>query len=122
MRASDVLGRLGGEEFAAVLPGTVADATAAAERVRATFEAVGLTIADCELGATVSIGVASALPGVGIATLLDRADEALYRAKANGRNRVEAISDRPIVPGFKQADCEGAFDWHVVIEAPKAAA
>jgi diguanylate cyclase (GGDEF)-like protein len=89
LRASDVVARLGGEEFVAILPGSLADARAAAERVRATFQKVAGTVADCPLAATVSVGAASAAIGVDVAALLAAADKALYLAKENGRNRVE---------------------------------
>ncbi len=90
MRTSDIVGRFGGEEFVALLPGTVADAKIVAERVRNAFQAAGVTIAGCDLNATVSVGAASGQPGTDIVALLAAADAALYRAKANGRNRVEA--------------------------------
>ncbi len=90
MRTSDIVGRFGGEEFVALLPGTLADAKIVAERVRKAFEAAGVTVAGCDLHATVSIGAASGQPGTDIVALLAAADAALYRAKANGRNRVEA--------------------------------
>jgi diguanylate cyclase (GGDEF)-like protein len=93
MRATDVIGRLGGEEFAAILPGSAADAGAVAERLRDAFQQAGFAISGHEVGATVSIGVASAIPPVEVATLLARADAALYRAKHNGRNRVEFSED-----------------------------
>lgn len=92
-RASDIVGRFGGEEFVALLPGSLADAKVAAERVRRAFEIVAVTVAGCDLNATVSIGVAASHPGVEIVTLLAAADAALYRAKANGRNRVEAAPE-----------------------------
>jgi diguanylate cyclase (GGDEF)-like protein len=94
LRAFDVVGRLGGEEFVALLPGTAADAKIAAERVRKAFEAAGLTIDGCELHATVSIGAACGRPEGDIVALLAKADIALYRAKANGRNRIEIGGDR----------------------------
>jgi diguanylate cyclase (GGDEF)-like protein len=91
LRRSDVVGRMGGEEFAAVLPGSgAAPAARVAERIRAAFvEACnGLEIAD--LRPTLSGGVA-AITG-GSATTLDElyaaADRALYRAKAEGRDRI----------------------------------
>ena len=56
---------------------------------RQSFEAVGGAVAGCDLHATVSIGIAAAQPGSDIVALLASADAALYRAKANGRNRVE---------------------------------
>ncbi|HWF96351.1 MAG TPA: GGDEF domain-containing protein [Xanthobacteraceae bacterium] len=90
MRTSDIVGRFGGEEFVALLPGTVADAKIVAERVRNAFQAAGVAIAGCDLNATVSVGAASGQPGTDIVALLAAADAALYRAKANGRNRVEA--------------------------------
>jgi diguanylate cyclase (GGDEF)-like protein len=97
LRATDVVGRLGGEEFAAILPGDL-DATAtAAERVRTAFELAGRDIAGAMVGATVSIGAVSEaeLP-CDLVALLARADAALYRAKQAGRNRVEY--DRSAVP------------------------
>jgi diguanylate cyclase (GGDEF)-like protein len=100
MRATDVLARLGGEEFVAILPGTQADAMMVAERVRVAFEAAAAEIASHRVNATVSVGVASAVAPAGIDVLLARADAALYRAKANGRNRTEAAADigSPIAP------------------------
>jgi diguanylate cyclase (GGDEF)-like protein len=97
LRASDVVGRLGGEEFAAILPGDITVTAAAAERVRAAFEAAGGEIAGAQVGATVSIGAASEseLP-CDLMALIARADAALYRAKQAGRNRVEY--DRAAVP------------------------
>jgi diguanylate cyclase (GGDEF)-like protein len=89
MRATDVIGRLGGEEFAAIVPGTAADAGIVAERLRAAFQAAGKVISGIEMGATVSIGVATAVAPVEVDPLLARADAALYRAKHNGRNRIE---------------------------------
>jgi diguanylate cyclase (GGDEF)-like protein len=92
-RATDIVGRFGGEEFVALLPGTIADAKLVAERIRKAFEAVGVTVAGCDLNATVSIGAAAGQPGTDIVALLAAADAALFRAKANGRNRVEAAKD-----------------------------
>jgi diguanylate cyclase (GGDEF)-like protein len=89
LRASDVVGRLGGEEFVAVLPSTLAEAAVAAERVRTALAAASLDRNGQRITATVSIGVSSGPPTVAVDLLLTRADEALYRAKANGRNRIE---------------------------------
>jgi diguanylate cyclase (GGDEF)-like protein len=89
MRTSDVVGRLGGEEFVAILPGNLSEAVIVAERVRAAFEVAGVEIGGQQIGATVSIGVAEAGPPLAeFGELLARADAALYRAKHGGRNRV----------------------------------
>jgi len=93
MRAGDVIGRVGGEEFVAILQGTSADAGVAAERVRAAFAAATLSPDRPQIPATVSVGVACGAPFDTIETLVCRADSALYRAKANGRNRVETAPD-----------------------------
>ncbi len=89
LRRPDKLGRFGGEEFVALLPETVLDeALVVAERIRA-----GVEQARAQPGCTVSIGVATSVPGEGtIDTILGRADEALYRAKAGGRNCVRAAA------------------------------
>jgi diguanylate cyclase (GGDEF)-like protein len=90
LRATDVLARLGGEEFAAILPGDLNAASIAAERVRSAFDTAGREVSGQAIGATVSIGAATAheLP-CDVAALLARADAALYRAKQGGRNRTE---------------------------------
>ena len=93
MRDDDIVGRFGGEEFAAVVPGKLADAMIAAERVRAAFQAIGDTICDCNINATVSIGVACGEPGAEVEAILAAADAALYRAKGKGRNRVVAAEE-----------------------------
>jgi diguanylate cyclase (GGDEF)-like protein len=95
MRATDVIGRIGGEEFAAILPSGAAEAAMVAERVRAAFQVAAIEISGHAAGATVSTGLACALPPVEIEALLARADAALYRAKGNGRNRVEIADEEP---------------------------
>ncbi|HZQ11514.1 MAG TPA: GGDEF domain-containing protein [Pseudolabrys sp.] len=98
MRGSDIIGRLGGEEFAAIVdePGDVA--AMIAERVRAGFETAGVEIAGIKIGATVSIGAATATEVVtNIDALIARADVALYRAKGEGRNRLRMAETEPPV-------------------------
>jgi diguanylate cyclase (GGDEF)-like protein len=90
LRATDVVGRLGGEEFAAILPGDLNATATAAERVRAAFELAGTDVDGVPVGATVSIGAASeSALGCDLIALIARADAALYRAKQAGRNRVD---------------------------------
>ncbi|WP_051341351.1 GGDEF domain-containing protein [Azospirillum halopraeferens] len=103
LRAGDVFGRLGGEEFAVFLPDTdAAAACAVAERLRAGTAATVVPAGAAELRFTVSIGVAACAHAEGtVDTLLSRADRALYGAKAAGRNRVavaDAIADARPVP------------------------
>jgi diguanylate cyclase (GGDEF)-like protein len=92
LRSGDLLGRLGGEEFAVLLPGCLADdAQAIAQRICDAFAAHLFTLKDGrQLRATVSIGACCA-PRIesDIAAMLSAADAALYHAKENGRNRVE---------------------------------
>ncbi|MCC7489724.1 MAG: GGDEF domain-containing protein [Gammaproteobacteria bacterium] len=86
------LGRLGGEEFLAILPGTEIDgALRCAERVR---EAVARHPVDRELEITVSAGVAEYRRGETVPELLTRADQAMYAAKRSGRNRVRVSAAR----------------------------
>ncbi len=94
MRSEDILGRLGGEEFVAILPAGLDDAIGIAQRVRLAFELAGRNIAGRQINATVSVG-ATLSPGrdCTIPQLLSRADRALYRAKSGGRNCVVADSD-----------------------------
>lgn len=105
LRAVDTLGRIGGEEFLLLLPGsTEAQAALLAERLRA-------QVNDGALGTTISVGVAEArADDTGIDSVVARADAALYRAKAAGRNRVEQASDAPAaadaasaLPAFRPA-------------------
>jgi len=95
-RASDLVCRYGGEEFCVVLPGQSARAALVmAERVRRRIERdCGAGIPEVpDMRVTVSIGVASLTPEVGgPLELVDLADQALYRAKRDGRNRVELHS------------------------------
>ena len=94
MRGSDLVGRIGGEEFAVIVAEPMEFAERIAERLRASFEMAGITIAEQTIGATVSIGAATAYePITDIAPLIARADEALYRAKRDGRNRLHKAEE-----------------------------
>jgi diguanylate cyclase (GGDEF)-like protein len=89
LRATDVIGRLGGEEFAVILPGPLDVAATAGERVRAALEANGAGISGQSVTVTVSIGAAVTLAAdLDLRALMMRADRALYQAKTGGRNRV----------------------------------
>ena len=91
LRNEDILGRIGGEEFAIYLPNAaVADAQAIAERLRQHLVAEPLTTPHRLIQLTVSIGVAQYQSQESIESLLHRADKAMYQAKENGRNRVES--------------------------------
>ena len=89
LRSFDVVGRYGGEEFCVLLPGTgINEATAIAERVRAISSQTPVVARGATISYTVSTGVVQASPGVALEELVDKADKALYRAKASGRNCV----------------------------------
>ena len=89
-RGEFIVARIGGEEFAAVLPEQdVSEAAAFAERLRGAIEALELDASVGPRKVTVSIGVAAWQPGMaGVADLLRTTDAELYRAKEDGRNRV----------------------------------
>lgn len=92
VRPYDLLGRFGGEEFLLVLPGTSLDKAAElADRVRLAVRERLAATAEAPLPGpvTISFGVAAARPGDSLESLVKRADDALYRAKENGRDRVE---------------------------------
>ncbi|MBU6456303.1 MAG: GGDEF domain-containing protein [Bradyrhizobium sp.] len=96
LRISDLSGRIGGEEFAALLPCSLEEGVLAAERVREAFEASGIAVDDGPVDTTVSIGVAGGPAGTELEVLLAAADTALYQAKRGGRNRVEAAEELPL--------------------------
>ncbi len=97
-RVSDVVARIGGEEFALLLPETATEAAyAVAERLRRNVEVSPLLSNSSGLAVTVSIGVAEAGPGMsGIVDLMKDSDRALYEAKGLGRNRVVLAARVPI--------------------------
>ncbi|WP_173977706.1 diguanylate cyclase [Magnetospirillum sp. UT-4] len=91
LRDVDVLGRMGGEEFAILLPETAMEAAReVAERLRQRIAELRVASGADTVAFTSSLGVAGARLGeTGVEAVLARADEALYRAKSGGRNRVE---------------------------------
>lgn len=91
IRNSDTLFRYGGEEFTLVLRHTDLDGAATlAERIRSSVESLRMDISGLSLALTVSLGVTELAANDDAAGLLERADCALYRSKAEGRNRVTA--------------------------------
>jgi len=99
IRGSDLLGRVGGEEFAALLPQTdLAGAAALAQRLQTLVRARPVLLDSGTVAYTVSIGVATLQPGASparaVESLMLAADVALYRAKSEGRDRV-LLADGP---------------------------
>ncbi|HZQ44056.1 MAG TPA: GGDEF domain-containing protein [Acidobacteriaceae bacterium] len=102
----DAVARLGGEEFAILLPGrSPRSALSLAERLRATVEGLRLSEGEELVRFTVSVGLSSLLPGEkSFEPMLRRADRALYKVKRSGRNRVLlADSDTHPVPSIPPA-------------------
>lgn len=102
VREVDLIGRMGGEEFAILLPQTgLSAATEIAERLRNAIAQTTLPLMDGQmLRFTVSIGVCSLAAGAKtIDEFLKAADQALYTAKHNGRNRVEVYQEKPTSSG-----------------------
>ena len=107
LRKEDVMGRLGGEEFAIFLPNaSAAGALAVAERLRALVEAQPVATGPQSIPLTVSVGVTLCAHGDAAGAALQRADEAMYLAKERGRNRVE-VSEKnvgtPVAPAATAA-------------------
>jgi diguanylate cyclase (GGDEF)-like protein len=89
VRATDTLGRWGGEEFMLLMPDSVLPAAGfGAERLRQALEKLEVDTANCTLKITLSAGVVQNKPHETSKQMIDRADAALYRAKADGRNQV----------------------------------
>jgi diguanylate cyclase (GGDEF)-like protein len=104
LRPSDVFGRIGGEEFAIVLPGSSIEAASIrAERIRVAFAENCRFIGNRQVAATVSGGVSVSVNAEdALSTLLEYSDEALYGAKAGGRNRIKR-ADQPEPDGSGQS-------------------
>ncbi len=99
-QGTDFVARLGGEEFGFLLPDTDrAGALKTAERIRKTVENVPIAHPDGVFYVTVSIGVAISVRRRTIEQMLNEADKAMYRAKYNGRNRVEYGYDLEVTTG-----------------------
>ncbi len=105
LRRMDLLGCLGGEEFAALLSDTSRErAMAVAEDIRSSFAKATCEVEGRPVVATVSIGVVVSYDAVlDLSALLAQADHALYRAKDNGRNRIEVASIELILDRAKRA-------------------
>lgn len=89
LRNVDCIARIGGEEFAALLPGsTLSEALIVAERMRAHIADSPVEIGHTSVPVTVSLGVVQTVSGATVESLLALADSALYCAKNSGRNRV----------------------------------
>jgi diguanylate cyclase (GGDEF)-like protein len=104
MRHIDIFGRLGGEEFAALLRDTTRErALAVAEQIRTSFAESTREVDGRPIDATVSIGIVISYDAVlDLSALLAQADHALYRAKDSGRNRVEVASIELILDRAKR--------------------
>lgn len=91
LRANTIVGRIGGEEFCILLPGVeIEDAKKIAERLRKIIENREIKLEDgTSIKVTASFGVTQVKMGDTVKSILDRADKALYKAKREGKNRVE---------------------------------
>ena len=123
MRPNDIVGRYGGEEFVAAFVGCDEIASMElAERLRATVEQMEIALDDgaSTLTVTVSIGVATGPQGLtNVQQLINAADDAMYRAKDEGRNRV--VKWEPVEPsGLEALDIGDATALPVVRQARKA--
>ncbi|MGH8434410.1 MAG: sensor domain-containing diguanylate cyclase [Pseudomonas sp.] len=96
VRPLDVVTRSGGEEFVVLTPvHDRQELLQIAERIRSAIAATPIAVGDVELDLSISIGCALAKTDEDLSDTLERADQALYKAKGNGRNRVEYAADLP---------------------------
>lgn len=99
VRPTDLVARYGGEEFAVLMPDTtISQAAEVGERIRNSVDSHPFKVSgkDEPLHCTVSVGLSVAVPGDVAASLVDRADKALYHVKNTGRNRVAVYCDTPV--------------------------
>jgi diguanylate cyclase (GGDEF)-like protein len=123
LRPSDIVARLGGEEFAVLLADACRDnAFKVAERIRSSFAALAAIVGGHAVNATASIGVAIIQdPRQDIQALLSQADQALYRAKARGRNRVVVIGLDLFMEGGDDASAPAVVRLPVAARPSRAA-
>jgi diguanylate cyclase (GGDEF)-like protein len=103
VREYDTVARYGGEEFLLVLPGCdMPSALRQAERLREAFQRTPLDLPDAQIPLTLSLGVAAIEPRDGAVAneMIRAADQAVYRAKERGRNRVEAATEAELARCF----------------------
>lgn len=100
LRSVDIISRYGGEEFVVILPlCTKEDVQRVIERIRYTTETHPIVVDHLNISITLSAGVATS-PDIHVKQLLQKADEALYVAKANGRNQVAVASHDDSIHGM----------------------
>jgi diguanylate cyclase (GGDEF)-like protein len=104
MRAYDLCARWGGEEFLIIVPDVASaeELLATAEKLRAAVEEHPLQVRGASVALTISIGCCVAAPDASIDAMTKAADDALYRAKQQGRNRA-LLADGQSMPGERRA-------------------
>ena len=108
VRATDISGRVGGEEFAVLLPESSAEQAAAqAERLRQAVAGLSLRQGADEIPLTCSLGVAERDGESSLDRLMRRADLALYEAKVQGRNRVARHGCRGVIQTARSREARG---------------
>lgn len=97
-RASDIVARVGGEEYLVILPATdLDDARTLAERIRLDIAECALLVSQQQITITASLGVAGALGAVELNRLSSEAERAMHLAKRGGRNQVASVENKPIL-------------------------